>query len=190
MPTIIRGDVADEADRTPMPTAPDVAAYFVAMAEGDGEENDITCPKVQKLCAYAQAFSLAALGRPMFDEDLHAWPHGPAIPSVYEHFSQHDGNVIPPQGVSVAQARKKFDDQQKFILELVHGKFAGFSAWGLGRLSHEDFPGPFTQEGRVIPKDAVRDAFMSHPTIVAMRALEKELEEDDGAAEDDLQARR
>lgn len=44
--------------------------------------------KLNNLVYFAQAWSLKKLGKPLFDEVVQAWKHGPAIPSVYYVFEK------------------------------------------------------------------------------------------------------
>lgn len=152
-----------------MATALDVAEYFLAM---DGADGDMTNMKLQKLCSYAQALSVSLLGRPLFDEDLEAWQHGPVVPSVYDRFRCCGRNVIQEDGISVHDARKKFDDGQKFILELTNMKYSVNSATALRNMSHEDFPGPFSKARHTIPMEDIRKRFDTHPVVVALRSTE------------------
>ena len=39
--------------------------------------------KLQKLCYYAQAWSIAWTDQPIFDEDFQAWANGPVCPELY-----------------------------------------------------------------------------------------------------------
>ena len=39
--------------------------------------------KLQKLCYYSQAWSLAWTDKPLFDEDFHAWRNGPVCVELF-----------------------------------------------------------------------------------------------------------
>lgn len=146
-----------------MPKAMDVANYFLATLGAD-PESDLTNLKMQKLCAYAQALSLVLLGRPLFSESLEAWTHGPVVPSVYAAFRENGRKVLPGNGLSEKYAREAFDDQQKFILELVRNEYGKYSALELRRLSHEDFPGIFGSK-MAIPNADIACRFKNLPEI-------------------------
>ena len=66
-------------------TALDIANFFVQLSNAL-PETDITNLKLNKLCYYAQGWSLARLGYPLFDEEIQAWEYGPVIPSIYHTF--------------------------------------------------------------------------------------------------------
>lgn len=72
----------------------DVARYFLALA--DEEAGDLVSNlKLQKLLYYAQGFHLAMTGRPLFDEPIQAWMHGPVVPAVYHAFKVYGSGPIP-----------------------------------------------------------------------------------------------
>lgn len=146
-----------------MARAIDTANYFLATL-GSDPESDLTNLKMQKLCAYAQAVSLALLNRPLFDERIEAWKHGPVVPSVYETFRENGDRVIPGNGLSEKFAREPFDDKQKFVLEMVARYYGRFSAWGLRERSHDEFPGLFGSK-RVIQNDDIARRFRELPEI-------------------------
>lgn len=148
-----------------MPTATDVANYFLAV---QNQENDITNLKLQKLCSYAQALSLALLQRPLFSEALEAWTHGPVVPTLYWQFNTNEKRPIPPVGLSEKYARAPFDDEEKFILELVNSYYGAFSAWELRERSHRDFPGDFGSRLPISNND-ILEAFSTDPLVIKMR---------------------
>ena len=44
----------------------------------------LTHLKIQKLLYYADGINLAITGKPLFEDKIYAWPHGPVIKNVYE----------------------------------------------------------------------------------------------------------
>lgn len=58
----------------------DVASYILQ------EKGRLTGYQLQKLIYYSQAWCLVTQGRPLFDEKVRAWDHGPV---VYEVFREH-----------------------------------------------------------------------------------------------------
>jgi len=57
----------------------DVAKYILY------EQGPMSTWKLQKLCYYAQAWTLAWEERPLFDEDFQAWRNGPVCPALFEY---------------------------------------------------------------------------------------------------------
>ncbi len=64
-----------------MSTADDVARYVL-------DRHAMTAMKMQKLVYYAQAWTLARTGEPLFDEPIEAWVNGPVVRALYD---QHRG---------------------------------------------------------------------------------------------------
>ena len=64
-----------------MITARTAALYL--LSKQDSEEPDISNLKLLKLLYYAQGTFLALYGRPLFNESIEAWLHGPVVPDVY-----------------------------------------------------------------------------------------------------------
>lgn len=55
----------------------DVATYILQKC------GNMSCMKLQKLCYYAQAWSLVWDNVPLFDEDFEAWASGPVCPELF-----------------------------------------------------------------------------------------------------------
>lgn len=152
-----------------MPTAMDIAYYFLAVAPA----NDVTNLKLQKLCAYAQAISLGYTGKPLFEEDLEAWTHGPVAPSVYQAFKEF-GNACIAAPVALETALEPFSQEQRYILQMTWATYGRFTAWALRDQSHWDFPGNFKSRGDIIPKDEIAEAFKDSLLVRRMRENEDE----------------
>ena len=60
----------------------DVAAYIL------DKRGKMSTWKLQKLCYYAQAWSLVWDEEPLFEENIEAWANGPVVPRLYR---KHQG---------------------------------------------------------------------------------------------------
>ena len=117
--------------------------------------------KLQKLCYYAQGYSLAT-GKELFPDDFQAWQHGPVVPELYQQYKHFQWRQITDE------------------IELPNETFLGFlrdivSAYGrydgaaLSTMTHREQPWLETRgnldelEGstEVIPKDRLRAYFES-----------------------------
>ena len=76
-----------------MQTVFDVALYFLNRSDSAGSYA-ITHLKLQKLVYYAQAWSLAVRGEPIFEEHIEAWTHGPVSPDLYRIYRNNGYNTI------------------------------------------------------------------------------------------------
>ena len=117
-----------------MLTANDVARYFLALTEedvGDGISN----LKLQKLVYYAQGFNLALYNRPLFDDPIEAWTHGPVIPNLYHVYKDCGANPLPtPADIGL----NSYSDEEKNLLNEVYVVYGQYSAWKLRDLTHEE----------------------------------------------------
>lgn len=108
-----------------------VAKYFL-------QQNSMTHKKLQKLCYYAQAWHCAFYkNKPLFENRIEAWVHGPVSPELYARYSGYGWNEIPQlditEEIDITRKEKKLLDQ---IWE-IYGKY---DATQLEILSHTEEP--------------------------------------------------
>lgn len=65
----------------------DVARVFAYLADRD-EGKPIEVTRLNKLLYFAQGHALVELGRPLFDNQIDAWEHGPVVAVVYTGFNK------------------------------------------------------------------------------------------------------
>lgn len=108
-------------------------------SEEFGAYEGITHLKLQKLLYYAQGICLALLGRPLFEEPILAWKHGPVVDEVYQEFKSYGSNPIEIElSESDEEEINKLDANSLNILELTYDNFAIYTAWQLRNMTHED----------------------------------------------------
>lgn len=119
-----------------MPNSIDVAKWF--LAQSNEEAGDLVSNlKLQKLVYYAQGFHLAVFEKPLFDDVIEAWTHGPVVPNVYHHYKQHGSGSIPvPQDFNP----DVFSSDQVELLNEVQQIYGQYSAWRLREMTHEETP--------------------------------------------------
>lgn len=119
-----------------MLTAKDVARYFLATQDEDAGEG-ISNLKLQKLCYYAQGFSLALLDRPLFKDNIYAWAHGPVVPDLYHQYKTYgDGPIPAPDDFDFSV----YDGETRELLDEVAQVYGQFSAWKLRNMTHSEPP--------------------------------------------------
>lgn len=113
-----------------------VADYFLTLANPDvGDE--ISNLKLQKLCYYAQGFNLALNDRPLFNDPIVAWQHGPVIEKLYHEFKVHESRGIPcPEDMDFSV----YKEEDRELLDEVYDVYGQFSAWKLRNMTHEEVP--------------------------------------------------
>ncbi|MEM9216868.1 MAG: type II toxin-antitoxin system antitoxin SocA domain-containing protein [Cyanobacteria bacterium P01_F01_bin.150] len=117
--------------------------------------------KLQKLCYYAQGYSLAE-GEELFPENFQAWQHGPVIPELYHQYKHFQWRQI----------NDDFDlpeyDSISFLQDIVsaYGRYDGAA---LSTMTHREQPwidargdlGELEGCTEIISKDSLRSYFSS-----------------------------
>ena len=137
----------------------DIAGYIINYSNQQGYQ--ISNLKLQKLLYFVQAFFLASINRPCFNEEIEAWAFGPVVANVYHEFKRYGAENIPR--ISRAGSDHTINDSDKRIIEAVVDKFKYYSAPDLVKLTHNQDPwvdaySPY--QNAVISKKAIKDYFV------------------------------
>jgi len=111
-----------------MATIFDVAKYYL------NSIGELTTMKLQKLCYYAQSWSLAWDGEPLFDEDFQAWANGPVCPEL---FQAHSGRFKLPADFFDGY-NFEFSAAQRETLDAIKEYYGKESSQWLSELSHKE----------------------------------------------------
>ncbi|MBD2181756.1 DUF4065 domain-containing protein [Planktothrix sp. FACHB-1355] len=118
-----------------MKSALDIARYFLYRVDRDAGDT-ISPLKLQKLVYYAQAWSLVLRDKPIFQEDIQAWVHGPAVYEVWDAYKDFRHGAIPePQ-----EELPEFEEDELEVLEEVWTAYGELSAKRLEDLTHSEAP--------------------------------------------------
>lgn len=153
--------------------ATDVANFFISVSLTE-KEDYITNLKLNKLMYYAQGWSLARLGKPLFQSDIQAWKYGPVVPSVYHDYK--NCGYSPITVVADDYSNSCFSGEQLTLLHDVYAEYGRFTGQALTFMTHN--PGtPWSQcymegENKVIPKQVLADYFSSLPKLRSFRDIE------------------
>jgi len=139
-----------------MANVSDVANAYLWLDRQDDEEG-ISNLKLQKLVYYAQGFFLAIFDRPLFEDKIEAWTHGPVVPALYHKYKNYGRCAIPlDEGFDYGALSK--DEAE--LVEEVHRVFGQFSAWKLREMTHSEPPWRNHEASAgVIPQEELRDYF-------------------------------
>ena len=123
-----------------MATAMDVAKYLIALdrqKSDDEEPSDLSNLKLQKLVYYCQGFYLAIFGKPLFQDNIEAWRHGPVVPQLYNNLRQYGRDPVPCFDTleDVIQSAD-FGENETQLMDEVYSVFGQFTAWKLRDLTH------------------------------------------------------
>lgn len=156
----------------------DAANFLIDLANaGDSEEDDgMTNMKLNKLLFFAQAISLQKYGKPLFDDPIEAWTHGPVVPTVYHTFKNNGRNSIPY--TYGACNRADLSEQELDVLMDVYREYAkNYTAGFLRNLTHQSgTPWSLTEQGHVIPIALIRSwAVTARPSKQRKRSFPREM---------------
>jgi uncharacterized phage-associated protein len=123
----------------------DVADWFLL-------KGHMSNKKIQKLCYYAQAWSLALLDKDIaIDAEFEAWVHGPVNRSLYRKFKEYGWKELKIDDEDVETTKEAlqviFNDSQINVLEAVWEAYGQFSADQLETLTHQESPWLEKREG-------------------------------------------
>lgn len=135
-------------------------AHNAAVVRFNGAE-EISNLKLQKLLYYAQGCMLLHSGKPLFEDPIVAWPHGPVVRDVYRRY-QYYGS----RGISAIPEYPKLSADTIAVLVSVYNHFARFSAWALANLTHKETPWLTAKPNEVIPTATIEEYFANHYTDV------------------------
>lgn len=92
--------------------------------------------KLQKLCYYAQAWSLVWDDSPLFEEDFQAWANGPVCPELfYKTQGKYSVSADDETG-----GIGDLSDNQKDTIDKVLEHYGGHDAQWLSQLTHMEDP--------------------------------------------------
>lgn len=137
--------------------AVNVANYFLFKSDPDVGDF-LTNLKIQKLVYYAQGLHLALFNRPLFEEPIEAWMHGPVVSNLYHHFKEFGSNPIPIP--SDFDPNNEFDRETLEFLDEVYEVYGQFSAWKLRDMTHAEAPWLNTPQNGVIDQSRLREYFV------------------------------
>lgn len=92
--------------------------------------------KLQKLCYYSQAWSLAWTEKPLFDEDFEAWANGPVC---RELFKKHKGKFVIREE-DIDGNPNKLSSDEKDTINIVLRDYGKLEPYDLRALSHSEDP--------------------------------------------------
>ncbi len=125
----------------------------------DVEHGDtISNLKLQKLLYYVQGFHLASFGRALFEEDMIAWTYGPVVPEVYDTYKKYRRRDINTAGITDDVTLRP---EEEALFDKVYLEYSRYSAVALMQMTHSAGPWPNHQVGDVLPKDEIRNYFLT-----------------------------
>lgn len=136
--------------RALMLSALDVAKHLIRVGyDPDHPEESVhICPlRLQKLLYYCQGWSLALLGRKLFDEPIQAWVEGPVVRSVYDRFK---GSRSPIEPSTIGEPEGMLSQTEAALVEMVWKEYGSYTPRELVAKSHNE-PAWSEARGNLLP---------------------------------------
>ena len=138
----------------------DIANFFIQLSKGISDDS-MDNMKINKMLYYAQGFSLAKLGKALFNEDFQAWDYGPVIPEVYRTFKCCGSKAIGEPTDEFDESKLKSDELD--LLVDVFSAYGKYTGWALQEMTHVK-GGPWDKvyepgKNRIIDIDSMKAYF-------------------------------
>ena len=144
-----------------------IANFFISLGMSESESEDyMTNLRLNKLMYFAQAWSLVLYKKPLFAEQIEAWPFGPVVPSVYHKYKGYGKSQITT--LDPHFRLDLLDDEEQQLLFAIMAFYGEYSTRGLVDLSHEA-GSPWAQacsvNTAVIRQEDIRSFFSKKPQL-------------------------
>lgn len=144
----------------------DVAKFLIEIAASQNKAGNgdlMTNLRLQKLLYFAQGWSLARTGKPLFDSQLQAWSYGPVVPEIYRRYSSNGNHGIESAGDFDANALSP--EESELVLDVMR-EYGKYSTGMLVQMSHAPgAPWSKTDISNVIPQDQIQAYFAGKPRL-------------------------
>lgn len=149
------------------PSVHSVADYILGKIDAEAGDS-ITNLKLQKIAYYVQAWHLALLGKPAFNERVEAWAHGPVVRNLYARFADYGWQAIDPTDTE-GDPQADLPEETRDLIDEVWRVYGDFSGSELEALTHSEDPWRSTYGDRppgtrcedVIPLDLMQEYYRS-----------------------------
>lgn len=113
-----------------------IAKYFLSRSDKESGEL-ISNLKLQKLLYYSQGYyiGLNGVSKPLFDDTIYAWKHGPVAQTVYDYYKDHKCEALPEE-----ECPKEILEKDIAFLDEIYRSYGRFSAWVLRDMTHREDP--------------------------------------------------
>lgn len=95
--------------------------------------------KLQKLCYYSQAWSLAWTGEPIFSEDFEAWSNGPVCPELFHAYKGKF--IVSLSAIPVSrESEPALTDSQRETIDRVLEIYGSWQPYEFREQTHAESP--------------------------------------------------
>ncbi|MCM3778811.1 Panacea domain-containing protein [Microbacterium hydrocarbonoxydans] len=134
-----------------MATARDVATYILEAL------GPMTSMKLQKLCYYSQAYSLAWFSEPIFPDEIEAWTNGPVIRTLWNTHKRR----FSVDAETIAGDSRTLTQRDRAVVNAVLNAMGGLTGKQLSDQTHAETPWRANYDG----DDAYPNGVISHAQL-------------------------
>jgi uncharacterized phage-associated protein len=109
-----------------------IANYLILKASQRGGLDPL---QIMKLTYIAHGFALAVTSRPLIEDDVEAWKHGPVIRNVYSMLPGGSARIVDVLG---ATGSADLGDDQRAVVDSVYENYGSLSGLYLSTLTHRE----------------------------------------------------
>jgi len=132
--------------------------------------HSMTTMKLQKMTYYAQAWSLAWDGVPLFNEEFQAWANGPVCVDLYE---KHRGIFEVDESFLSDYHSDDFTKDQIETMDVVIREYGSETPYALSSMTHQERPWIEARAGvpsgersdHIISKEIMQDYYSSQIAV-------------------------
>ena len=132
----------------------DVAKYILE------KKGSMSTWKLQKLCYYSQAWTLAWDGKSLIDEEFQAWANGPVCPVL---FHRHKGEYSVGASYFSDASSDNLTEEEKENIDIVLEHYGDKEAYWLREQTHSEAPWKEARQG--IPEGAYCDRVITNAAM-------------------------
>ena len=115
-----------------------IADFFLGTLEAE-KGDSITPLKLQKLVYYAQAWHYTIFDKPLYDEKIEAWTHGPVVKTLWDRFKKTPKDASIDTKILDSDI-VEFSDSTLTLLSEVNKIYGEHSGSYLEYLTHSEKP--------------------------------------------------
>lgn len=128
----------------------DVAKYILDTI------GEISTMKLQKLCYYSQAWSLAWTDKRLIKENFYRWDNGPVCVELFEI---HKGMFYINSDYLKEKAQQNLSTEQKRIVDQIIEDYGKYTGAQLSELTHKEDPWLKTEKDKIIPVETIKNFY-------------------------------
>lgn len=142
----------------------DLVADYLLAYSSPASGDVMTNLKLQKLVYLAQGWHLGFYGKPIFEEEIQAWAHGPVCVHLYQRFKRYSWQAIPPmKAMTGANPVEELGETELHVIDETWRVYGQWSARQLEDKTHSHDPWKQAYSDR--PQGSQCDEVITHESM-------------------------